>query len=474
MKLWKMLKAKMLEHPDQRICEEDKYQTFREMAADAECFSENLVGIRCCAILCESEMMAAKALLACFAAEVTAVPLSMRYGRIHCKKILDAISPDAIIRDDGGSLAVEHLVNPAYTVPAHPPALIMCTSGTTGTPKGAMLSDHNLLTNVSDIAEYFAIGPDDTILISRPLYHCAVLAGEFLTALWKGTNIRFLSTAFNPPALPALIRQYGITAFCGTPTLVGLMCRFIRKGESLPLKHVCISGECMDRDTGLRIADALPDTEIYHIYGLTEASPRVAYLPPAYFREYPDCVGVPLKSVEIKVVRAYGDRARENEDGILYVKGENVMLGYYNNPEKTNAILSDGWLCTGDTASINEKGFLKIKGRSDDMIIKAGMNIYPQEIESALKTDPRVREVLAYGYLSIAGTQIGLNMAGDFCSEEEVMSLCREVLPQYQLPQRINLFPELEKNGSGKIKRIKGQVNGRQDISENEALEESL
>ena len=150
------------------------------------------------------------------------------------------------------------------------------------------------------------------------------------------------------------------------------------------------------------------------------------------------------------------------------------MLGYYNNSEKTNAILSDGWLCTGDTASINEKGFLKIKGRSDDMIIKAGMNIYPQEIESALKTDPRVREVLAYGYLSIAGTQIGLNMAGDFCSEEEVMSLCREVLPQYQLPQRINLFPELEKNGSGKIKRIKGQVNGRQDISENEALEESL
>ena len=211
----------------------------------------------------------------------------------------------------------------------------------------------------------------------------------------------------------------------------------------------------MDRDTGLRIADALPDTDVYHIYGLTEASPRVAYLPPAYFREYPDCVGVPLKSVEIKIVRAYGDCARENEEGILYIKGENVMLGYYNNPEKTNEVLSDGWLCTGDTASINEKGFLKIKGRSDDMIIKAGMNIYPQEIESALKTDPRVREVLAYGFLAAAGTQIGLMIAGDFHTVEEVQTLCREMLPQYQFPQRIELIAELEKNGSGKIKRTK-------------------
>lgn len=457
MKLWKKLKEKMLEQPAQLVCEADKHQTFQEMAVEAELFSENLIGIRCCAILCESEMMAAKALLACFAAGVTAVPLSMRYGSVHCQKILDAISPDAIIRDNSGSLTVEHLPNPEYTVPMHPPVLIMCTSGTTGTPKGAMLSDTNILTNVSDIADYFGIGPEDTILISRPLYHCAVLTGEFLTALWKGTNIRFLSAPFNPPALPSLIQQYGITAFCGTPTLVGLMCRFVRKGERLPLKHVCISGECMDRETGLRIADALPDAEIYHIYGLTEASPRVAYLPSAFFREYPDCVGMPLKSVEIKVVRAYGDYARENEEGILYVKGENVMLGYYNNPEKTNEVLSGGWLCTGDTVSINEKGFLKIKGRSDDMIIKAGMNIYPQEIESALKTDPRVREALAYGYLSIAGTQIGLNVAGDFCSEEEVMSLCREVLPQYQLPQRINLLPELEKNGSGKIKRSRGQ-----------------
>lgn len=455
MSLWKKLKEKMLEHPDQQVCEEDKYQTFQEVAEDAECFAGKLVSIRCCAILCESEMMAAKALLACFAAGVTAVPLSMRYGGIHCQKILDAISPDAIIRDDIGSLTVERLPNPKYTVPVHPPALIMCTSGTTGAPKGAMLSDTNILTNVSDIADYFKIGRDDTILISRPLYHCAVLTGEFLTALWKGTNIRFLSTSFNPPVLPSLIRQHAITTFCGTPTLVGLMCRFVRKGESLPLKHVCISGECMDRETGLRIADTLPNAEIYHIYGLTEASPRVTYLPPVYFREYPDCVGVPLKSVEIKVVRAYGDCARENEEGILYVKGENVMFGYYNNPEKTNAVLSDGWLCTGDTAYINEKGLLRIKGRSDDMIIKAGMNIYPQEIESALKADPRVREVLAYGFLAPAGTQIGLKIVGDFQSKDDVQALCREVLPSYQLPQCIEMLAELEKNGSGKIKRGK-------------------
>lgn len=166
-----------------------------------------------------------------------------------------------------------------------------------------MLTEDNLLTNVSDIADYFAMDETDTILISRPLYHCAVLTGEFLTALMKGAKIRFYSEEFNPPVMPEHIRRYGITAFCGTPTLLSLMSRFIRNGSELPLKHVCISGECMSREVALHIADAFPGANIYHVYGLTEAGPRVCYLPPRLFREYPNCVGVPLKSVEIKVMK---------------------------------------------------------------------------------------------------------------------------------------------------------------------------
>lgn len=205
-----------------------------------------------------------------------------------------------------------------------------------------MLTEDNLLTNVSDIADYFAMDETDTILISRPLYHCAVLTGEFLTALMKGAKIRFYSEEFNPPVMPEHIRRYGITAFCGTPTLLSLMSRFIRNGSELPLKHVCISGECMSREVALHIADAFPGANIYHVYGLTEAGPRVCYLPPRLFREYPNCVGVPLKSVEIKVMKPDGACARTEEEGVLYVKGGNVMAGYYNAPDKTKAVLPRG------------------------------------------------------------------------------------------------------------------------------------
>ena len=148
-----------------------------------------------------------------------------------------------------------------------------------------------------------------------------------------------------------------------------------------------------------------------------------------------------------------GRLCNENEEGILYVKGDNVMLGYYKEPQRTHEILKDGWLCTGDIATINEAGFLKIKGRSDDLIIKSGMNVYPAEIEGVLKQDPRVREVLVYGFRNQLGTQIGMKLVGDFSSVEEIKQFCIMVLPSYQVPSTIEILDELPKNGSGKIIR---------------------
>ena len=394
------------------------------------------------------------ALLSCFAAEVTALPLSQRYGELHCNKILDAISPDAVITDQYGELEILHINGSEYVEPREHPALIMCTSGTTGVPKGAMLSEVNIMTNVTDIALYFNINMSDTILISRPLYHCAVLTGEFLTALVKGAKIRFYSDAFNPAVVLKLLKEYRITAFCGTPTLLRMMARMKKDPESDFLRHICISGECMSREIGKQIADAFPNAEIYHIYGLTEACPRVSYLPPSMFDKYADCVGIPLRSVFLKIISPEGQPVDLNEVGMLWVKGDNVMLGYYNDPEKTAEVLVDGWLCTGDMALFNNAGLLKIKGRSDDLIIKAGMNIYPQEIEGALRLDPRVHEVLVHGKNHEKhGVQIVLTIAGDFSDVAEVKELCRSHLPTYQMPTYISLVEEIPKNGSGKIVR---------------------
>lgn len=379
MKLWSFIKEHMLKNPEQQICENGASLSFEEMAILAEVFAKRLNGVECCAILCSSEMAAAMSLLACFAAGVTAVPLSMRYGEAHCNKILDTISPDAIIMDTNGELTVYKIKDCQYIALDEQPALIMFTSGTTGKPKGAMLSERNILTNVSDIAHYFALDNNDTILFARPLYHCAVLTGEFLTAIVRGSNIRFYSEQFNPTKMLELIKEYRITAFCGTPTLLSIMARFNRSNATETLGHICISGECMSAEICRKIRTGFPTCRIYHIYGLTEACPRVSFLPPEHFEDYPDCVGIPLKSVSIKLLNGNGNICHANEEGILYVKGDNVMLGYYREPEKTSKVLKDGWLCTGDIAVINDTGFLKIKGRNDDLIIKSGMNVYPAE-----------------------------------------------------------------------------------------------
>lgn len=455
MTLWKYLKLNMLNHLTQVISENGAEMNFETLLIWAENFSSKLKNFKCCAILCSSEMASAMALLACFAAKVTAVPLSLRYGQSHCNKILDTINPDAIIMDTTGDIAVYKLTDSQYITPDEHPALIMCTSGTTGKPKGAMLSEENIITNVSDIAEYFSMGLNDTILIARPLYHCAVLTGEFLTAIVRGANIRFYSEQFNPTKMLELIKEYRITAFCGTPTLLSIMARFNRNDVTGTLKHICISGECMSTEVGLKIHKAFPKCNIYHIYGLTEACPRVSYLPPVSFSKYPDCVGIPLRSVSVKILNQLGEICRKNEEGLLYVKGNNVMLGYYQEPEKTRTVLKDGWLCTGDIAVINDAGFLKIKGRNDDLIIKSGMNIYPAEIEEMLKQDARVKEVLVYGYRNDLGTQIGMKIVGDFSSAEGVKQLCMNVLPSFQVPSTIELVDELPKNGSGKIIRRK-------------------
>ena len=456
MRLWKFIKEEMMKNPSQAVCEGNAKMSYEELVIFSETFAEKLKGEKSCAVLCNSEMATAMGLLACFAAGITAVPISMRYGEQHCKKIFDTICPTAMITDAYGDLAVVKFDGSEYKEPDIHPALIMCTSGTTGAPKGAMLSEDNIITNVKDICAYFNLKTDDSILISRPLYHCAVLTGEFLTSLVKGVKIRFYSEAFNPHKLLNLIEEHKISTFGGTPTLISMLAKFRRKSQPSTLKNICISGECMSAETGRSIAAAFPSADIYHVYGLTEACPRVSYLPPNEFSDRPDSVGIPLRSVSLKIMTDSGNEAKANEVGILYVKGQNVMIGYYNAPEQSSRVLCDGWLCTGDMATMDKDGFLKIKGRSDNLIIRAGMNIYPQEIEQSLKADPRVREVLAYGYSDDKlGVQIGLKIVGSFDSIDEVKQMCSKILPSYQIPTLIEILDELPKNGSGKIIRPK-------------------
>ncbi len=449
--LWNYLKLKMSDHLTSVIEEDHRSMTYAEAILKAEQLSKKLTGT-CYAILCKSEMNTALALLACLAAGKPAIPLSNRYGEAHIEKLLRKITPEHLLTDDFGDLAAVKIGIPVkFEVSA---ALILCTSGTSGTPKGVMLSEENIRANVTDIRTYFELTESDRILIARPLYHVAAFTGEFLLALITGANIVFDCENLNPTHLIEQLISKQITVFCGTPTLLSLTARLLKcQGNRLAIRQIGVSGECLTETAVKTISKGFPNAQIYPGYGLTEASPRVAYLPSNLLATHPTCAGFFLPSVEGKIVNEDGQNIQDGETGELLVKGPNVMIGYYKDQSTTDKALTDGWLHTGDLAYMKE-GLLYIKGRKDDLIIYAGMNIYPAEIEQALRKDCRVQEVLAYGIPDkLCGQTVGLKIAGDFSTKAEIVDLCNRTLPPYARPKIIEWVESLPKNGSGKILR---------------------
>lgn len=464
--LWKYIEEKMNCHPDSRISEDVVSFTYQEAVDFVKQFAGRLDGT-CYAILCRSELFAALAILSCIAAGVTFVPMSYRYGRTHCERILETVRPDFVITDMLGQLTVVTLDDGTYQEPpGERPAAILCTSGTTGMPKGVMLSRRNFLTNIADINRYFAIDSADNILIARPVYHCAVLTGELFVSLCRGTNISFYSEGLNPALLLQKIKKENITVLCGTPTMFMALAQFGRRAATgNSLRTIVLSGECLDFVRAKAIEKAFQTAKIYHVYGLTEASPRVAFLPPDLFASRGDWSGYPLHSVQLRVVDRQGKPAAPGETGELCVRGNSVMMGYYNDPGATAAVLRGGWLHTGDMAVMEANGLVKIRGRKDNMIIRGGMNIYPQEIEKNLAQDIRVREVMAYGIPdAFFGEKIGLRIAGDFTNRDQVLRLCQRMLLPYQMPSVVELVDTLPKNGSGKIIRKKTVRRVRDDV----------
>ena len=443
--LYEFLKQRMLCYPHQFLSDGKNGFPYCQALAFAEHFT-GILPRKKYGVLCKSELNTCLGILSCIAAGAAAVPLSARYGDAHTERIIKQIGLSHIITDFSGELGVKEIdpVKPE-TEDLSDVALIMCTSGTTGTPKGAMITHENLITNLLDIERYFAVDLTDKILIARPLYHCAVLTGELLISLCRGLDICFDNGEFSPVRLLREITEKKVTVLGGTPTLFYHLCRTaIRGKEPLPLKTVAVSGECMTETTEKVMREALPDANIYNVYGLTEASPRVSALPPEQFDEHPLSIGFPLQNVEAKI-----------QNGELLVRGKTVMKGYYNDPAQTAKAISSGWLHTGDGAMMDGAGRITVKGRLDNMIIRAGMNIFPQEIESVLKADPRVTDALVYGEQNSVTQRLCVKIAANGLSRAELMAICRERLPAYEIPDAVEIVDALPRNASGKLLRPK-------------------
>lgn len=440
--LYEYIKKRMSEYPDQTISDGRETLTYSELLNKAEHMGKNLTN-NLYALLCGSDLKTAIGLLACLSVNKTAVPLSSKYGINHYEKILKYIQPDGIITDDE-----IQTINPSCCIDLADTAVVMCSSGTTGVPKGIMLSESNLLSNLMDIEKYMPIDNSDYMLISRPIYHCAVMTSELLYGLIRGAKILFYCETLNPKRMYRIIEDERITVTSATPTIFYYLSKHINSSKlDCSLKTIAISGECMTEIVANEIIKAMPETKKFNVYGLTEASPRVSYLPYYLFDKFPTSVGVPLESVEIKI-----------EKSELLVKGKNVMQGYYKNSTLSRKTIEDDWLHTGDVAEIIN-GLLYIKCRKDNMIIRAGMNIYPQDIENAIKTDDRVFEAMAYGKKDKnVGEKIILEVVGKELSVAEVFKICRAKLPSFQYPDSIKIVSKLEHTASGKIVR-KRNVN---------------
>lgn len=463
MKLWNYLKEKMMEHPEQIVCEGEASMTYEELCIFAENRAQNLDCHRY-AILCNSEMATAMSLLSCIAAEKIAIPLPMRYGSAHYGKLLQAADPSAVLTDFCGCISAYPYSDKSQQVAnEQKAAVVLFTSGSIGDPKGVMLSEQNLIANIESIGAYFPIGKEDTILIARPLYHACVLTGEFLLALCKGARIVFSSEPFQPLNVLTLMKKHKVTVYGSTPTLLSNLARFVRKQDDLSVKLLSVSGECMTEGMAKAIRNGFPNADVYCGYGLSEASPRVAYLPADLFDAVPTVTGIPVSDVKVRLIDTAGNLiCHPFQMGELLVQGSNVMLGYFNDPEHTANVLVDGWLHTGDLAYWDRLGRLCVQGRKDDMIIRAGMNVYPSEIENVLSKDLRIKDVLVYGYEKNDTQEIGLKICGDFSNTGEIMELCRNVLPQFQIPSKIELVEDAAVLFGGKKKR-KDLVNACTD-----------
>jgi len=339
-------------------------------------------------------------------------------------------------------------------------ALMMFTSGTTGTPKGVMLTDSNIWSNVIDIVNRVPLTQQDRIMLVRPLTHVSAITGELLAGLVNGCAIYVKRRDASPLLIWNLIRHHAISVFFTTPAIAALIANRSVQGEAIQSLHTLIlSGERLTAAQARKIAAGISGVRMINAYGLTEASPRISCLMDINDSFVDSCVGTPLEHVKVRVVDSDGLDVGEGDSGELLVSGPNVMKGYYLQPELTKQKVVDGWLRTGDRAQFKE-GVLYILGRNDNMMNRGGVNLYPEEIESIILRCPGVRQALAFpshrsGKRDIIEVLIECDPG---ITREHLQNYYRDrkIDPRLR-PDRIAIVDALPRNASGKLLRTRPQ-----------------
>ncbi|MGH2508941.1 MAG: AMP-binding protein [Ktedonobacteraceae bacterium] len=344
---------------------------------------------------------------------------------------------------------------PEYTVPDDP-ALLLYTSGTTGKPKGAMLTHSNLLAAVDMSHKVLSISNYDKFIVIIPMCHIYGLTVVMLGLLSKGGTLVVLEK-FDPASALKLIESQRVTLLPAVPAIYQFFLMELEKNDyDLSSLRACLSGAAsMPVEMFPRLVAKFPGAFIEG-YGLTETSSVVAINPVDGVKKR-GSVGVPLGAIDVAIVGPDGKRLPHTSAhvGEIAVKGANVMRGYFGKPDATAECLKDGWFFTGDLGYRDEEGYLFIAGRTKELIIRGGQNIYPREIEDVIMRLAEVAEVAVVGVLDqYMGERVKAVIAlkpGKSLGEETVKAFCAENLAEYKVPRLVEFVQALPRNSTGKV-----------------------
>ena len=337
-------------------------------------------------------------------------------------------------------------------------ALVIFTSGTSGFPKGVMMSDGNLIHACRTIAGYLDYHAHPSAAVALPLFYSYALISQVLCQLSVGGRVRLFAELRNPLKFAAAVEADRLETFCGVPTTYHALCTFhgLRPLSMPDVRVLCSAGAAMDESLLATIREVFPNARFFNNYGMTEASPRIAFIRDDDPRFGEPTCGRPMAGVEVRVVDPATEQdVPEREHGMLVVRGPNVTSGYLNDPEQTaQAFTQDGFLKSGDMAFL-DRGYIFIVGRYDDVFNAGGEKIAPLEIERALNSCPGVEASAVAG---IQDPQRGMTPMAFVKAREDVtrqamVSHLATRLPRSKIPLRFFSVSEFPTTANGKLQR---------------------
>ena len=337
---------------------------------------------------------------------------------------------------------------------------IQFTSGTTGHPKGATLSHHNIVNNAIAVAGAMGFGPDDRLCIPVPLYHCfGMVMGSLVCTVTGGTMV-FPGEGFDPLATLQALHDERCTAVHGVPTMfiAQLDHADFKRFDLSHLRKGIMAGSPCPVEVMKRVNVDMHMRDVTIAYGMTETSPvsfQSAPSDPLHLRV--STVGRVLPHLEVKVIDLEGATVPVGQPGELCTRGYSVMRGYWGDEERTAEALRGGWMHTGDLGSIDEQGYCSIVGRVKDMLIRGGENVYPREVEEFLFRHPAIAQVQVFG---VPDARYGEEVCawvvlkpGASATADEVRDFCRDQIAHYKVPRYVRFVEEIPMTVTGKAQK---------------------